>query len=74
MVENQTPEIRFWNSLLTPPGTNWYLMRDGVVFSKHPVQLDVRSVIVLFKVDQSFQKRYNTPGDLRNHENKQLTT
>ena len=41
-------------------------MRDGVVFSKHPVQLDVGSVIVLFKVNQSFQKRYNTPGDKKN--------
>ena len=74
MVEYQTPEIRFWNSLLTPPGTNGYLRGGGVVFSKHLVQLDDGSVIVLFKVNQSSQKRYNTPGDLKNHENKQLTT
>ena len=59
---------------MTPPGTNGYPRGGGVVFSKHLVQLDDGSVIVLFKVDQSSQKRYNTPGDLKNHENKQLTT
>ena len=66
MVEDQTPEIRFWNSLLTTPGTNGYPRVGGVVFSEHLVQLDVGSVIVLFKVNQSFQKRYNTPGDKKN--------
>ena len=63
MVEDPNPKIRFSNSLLTPPGTNGYSRGGGIVFSKHLVQLDVGSVIVLFKVNQSFQKRYDIPGD-----------
>ena len=63
MVEDPNPKIRFENSLLTPPVINGYPRGGEIVFSKHLVQLDVGSVIVLFKVNQSFQKRYNTPGD-----------